>query len=342
MAKKETAGARAIDIHHHYIPDSLLDEAQKHGKSLGVELITGKQGQHSLSFAGSHPHGLQSDLMEFQQRRLTMMDETRIGIGAAQPWTAGLAYPLSGEQGESWCRLYNEGLAELVRMHPERFVAIAAVPLQDPPRAARVLEHAVRDLNFRGGYIGSNVNGRYYDSTDFDPFWKKAEELDTLIVMHPEDVAGAERMAAYGFRLICGNPADSTLSIGFMTYSGVFDRFPSLKLCVLHGGGFFPYQIGRFDQGHAVRSGTRGAQAASPPSAYLKNLFFDAMVYRVDTLDYLRRVAGASQLMVGTDYPFTLGDWKCVEKVEALDCSNDEKEAIIEGNARRLLKLPKS
>ncbi|MDP6560049.1 MAG: amidohydrolase family protein [Candidatus Binatia bacterium] len=119
----------------------------------------------------------------------------------------------------------------------------------------------------------------------------------------------------------------------------MFDRFPNLKLCVLHGGGFFPYHLGRFDQGFTVRSGSRAPQASAPPSAYLKNLYFDTLVYRVDTLDNLRRLVGSGHLMLGTDFPYTLGDWMAVEKVEALDCPEAEKMEILEGNARRLLKL---
>ena len=157
--------------------------------------------------------------------------------------------------------------------------------------------------------------------------------------MHPEDIAGLDRMAPYALFLICGNPADTALSLGFMTYSGVFDRFPDLKLCTLHGGGFFPYHLGRFDQGFGVRPGAADAEAKDKPSAYLKNLYSDALVYRVDTLEYLKSLLGWEHLMVGTDYPYPLGDWSAVEKVEALDCPDEQKLAILEGNARRLLKL---
>jgi aminocarboxymuconate-semialdehyde decarboxylase len=334
----ERSRARAIDIHHHYIPEEALDEARRHGSSLGVELVARPGGQLSISFAGRVTQGFHEELPRLE-KRLAMMETSRIALAAAEPWTAALGYPLDGERGEAWCRLYNEGLRSLIDRHPGRFAGLAAVPLQDPPRAARVLEHAILDLKLSGALIGSNVNGRYYDSDFFDPFWAKAQELDTLVFMHPEDVAGSEKMGAYGMRLICGNPADSTLSVGLMLYSGVFDRFPGLKLCIHHGGGFLPYQLGRLDRGFSVRQGTRAAQAKKAPSGYLKNLFYDAMVYRVDALDYLRRVAGASQLMVGTDYPFTLGDWSCVEKVEALSCPEGEKEAILYGNAKRLLKL---
>jgi aminocarboxymuconate-semialdehyde decarboxylase len=327
----------AIDIHHHYVPNSLLEDAKRHGNTLGVELIE-KEGKKSLCFAGGPPFVLQTDLSAVDER-LKMMQDSRLTLAALEAHTATLGYRLSGEQGESWCRVYNEGIKELIGRHPDRFVGLASVPLQDPARAARVLEDAIRDLKLSGGYIGTNVNGNYYNSSDFDPFWAKAQELDALIVMHPEDVAGSEKMAPYGLKLICGNPADSALSIGFMLYSGVFDRFPNLKLCVLHGGGFFPYNLGRLDQGWAVRSGARAAQAKAKPSEYLKNLFFDNMIYRVDALDYLRNLAGADHIMVGTDYPFLLGDWRAVEKIEQLNCSEADKLLMLEGNAKRLLKI---
>jgi len=329
----------AIDIHHHYVPPALIDEARRHGKALGVEVSETKNGEQAFSFSGGPRTALHPDLSELV-RRFEMMERGKIAIAALIAHTSSLGYPLDGQQGEAWCRLYNEGLRTLVRQHHDRFVGLAAVPMQEPRRAAAVLDHAIGELKLCGAYIASNVNGRYYDSEDFDPFWGKAEDLDVLVVMHPEDVAGSERMEPYGLRLICGNPADSTLSLAFMSYSGVFDRFPNLKLCVLHGGGFFPYQLGRLDQGFAVRRGARAPSASSPPSVYLKkNLYFDTMVYRTDTLDYLKRIAGADHLMVGTDYPYTLGDWLTVEKVEALDCPESEKMAILEGNARRLLKL---
>jgi len=331
--------SEAVDIHHHYVPRELLEEA-KRTKALGVEVTERSDGQIGISFAGGPPHLLHPNLPEVDQR-LGMMEKGKIAMAALQAHTASLGYRLDGQRGESWCRLYNQGLRDLVQRYPDRFVALASVPLQEPPRAAAVLEHAVGELRLSGAFIASNVNGRYYNSKEFDPFWSKAQELDVLVVMHPEDVAGSERMEAYGLRLICGNPADSALSLGFLCYSGVFDRFPNLKLCAFHGGGFFPYHLGRFDQGFKVRSGPRAPEASSAPSAYLKNLYFDTLVYSVETLEYLKRVAGADHLMVGTDYPFPLGDWMSVEKVEALSCPEKEKNAILEGNARRLLKLSK-
>jgi aminocarboxymuconate-semialdehyde decarboxylase len=224
---------------------------------------------------------------------------------------------------------------------------MAAVPIQEPARAAKVLEHAVTRLGFRGAYIATNVNHHYYDSETFDPFWAKAQELDVLVFMHPDNPAGTELMGSYGLRLVCGNPADTTLSLGLLIYSGVLDRFPNLKLCACHGGGFFPYHVSRFDREfvtgqQAIRRAGRpdSPKCKALPSAYFKNLYFDTLVYDVETLDFLRCKVGADHMMLGTDFPYVLGDWECVDKVEALRCSDAEKQAILEGNARKLLKLP--
>ena len=329
--------AAAIDIHHHYVPSQVIEEARRHADALGVGVIE-VRGSYALSFAGSKPHRLQPPIFDVEGH-LKVMDQGQVAIAALEANTNSLGYRLSGDQGEAWAKLYNNCVNELVRTHPTRFVGMATVPLQDPLRAARALEYAVSALKFRGAFIGTNVNGRYYNSTDFDPFWAKAQELELLVVIHPEHIAGADRMTEYGLNAVCGNPADSTLCLGYMLYSGVFDRFPRLKICALHGGGFLPYHLGRFDKEFETGKAVRPAHAAKAPSAYLKNLYFDTLVYDADTLEFLKAKVGAERLMLGTDYPYTLGDWMAVEKIQALKASDAEKQAILEGNARCLLKL---
>lgn len=328
---------KAIDIHHHYVPAQLIEEARRHGDALGVG-VTEVRGSSALSFAGSKPHRLQPPIFD-ADGHLKVMDQGQVEIAALEANTNSLGYRLTGAQGEAWAKLYNDCVNELVKKHPARFVGMAAVPLQDPARAAKALEYAVNALGFRGAFIGTNVNGQYFHSQEFDPFWAKAQELDVLVVIHPEHIAGAERMTEYGLNAVCGNPADSTLCLGYMLYSGVFDRFPRLKICALHGGGFLPYHLGRFDKEFETGKAVRPAHAAKPPSAYLDNLYFDTLVYDVDTLEYLKSKVGAERLMLGTDYPYTLGDWMGVEKIRALGCPEPEKDAILQGNARRVLRL---
>jgi len=333
--------ASAIDIHHHYIPPELIEEVKSNGKALGVEYFPPQDAKDNpLQIRFPKGNRLRPDArMAEVNNRLEVMTKGHIGIATVETHTACVGYELDGNKGETWSKLYNEGIMNLVKRHPDRFVGIATVPLQDPPRAAKVLEYAIRDLKMSGVTIASNVVGKYYDSKDFDPFWAKAQELDVLMIMHPEWIAGGDKMAGYGLRTVCGNPADTTLSVGYMIYSGVFDRFPNLKLALLHGGGFFPYHLGRFDSGFSAGTGSSRIPAKEPPSKYLKNLYFDNLVYRVETVEYLKRMVGAEHVMVGTDYPFDLGDWKAAEKIQTMNCTASERQAMMSGNARKLLRI---
>jgi aminocarboxymuconate-semialdehyde decarboxylase len=336
--------ARAIDIHHHYFAPELANEIKHHGNALGIEYHTPKDSRESplsIQFPKGNRLNLDPRLAEIE-KRLEIMNQGSIAIATVEVQTSAVGYELDGSRGESWSKLYNEAIQSLVKRHPNRFAGIATVPLQDPSRAAKVLEYAIVNLKMSGVTIASNVVGKYYDSKDFDPFWKKAEELDVMMIMHPEWVAGSDKMGGYGLRTVCGNPADTTLSVGYMIYSGVFDRFPKLKLALLHGGGFFPYHLGRFDRGLNSGSGAGPSRiaASQPPSKYLKNLYFDNLVYRVETVEYLKRMVGTEHVMVGTDYPYDLGDWMAAEKIQQMNCTDAERDAMLHGNARNLLRIP--
>ena len=161
--------ARAIDIHHHFVPEQVIEEARQHGKALGVEVSEAENGAIHVSFGGGR-YGLQQGLTDVEPR-LALMDKSRIAMAALDPSTNILGYDLRGEKAESWSQLYNQCVSEFLEKHPDRFTAMAAVPIQEPARAARILERAVTQLGFRGAYIATNVNHRYYESDEFDPFW---------------------------------------------------------------------------------------------------------------------------------------------------------------------------
>jgi len=334
--------ASAVDIHHHYFAPELIGEIKQHGKALGgIEHFPPKQANdnpYRIQFPKGRPFSPDPRMAEVPNR-LEAMTKGHVGIAMVEVHTASVGYELDGPHGETWSNLYNEAIMNLVKRHPSRFAGIATVPLQDPPRAAKVLEHAIVDLKMSGVTIASNVVGKYFDDKSFDPFWAKAQELDVMMIMHPEWVAGADKMNPYSLRSICGNPADTTLSVTYMIYTGIFDRFPNLKLCLLHGGGYFPYHLGRLDQGKTGGSGSSAIPARQPPSKYLKNLYFDNLVYRVETVEYLKRMVGGDHIMVGTDYPFDLGDWMAAEKIQTMECTNAEREAMLHGNARKLLRI---
>jgi aminocarboxymuconate-semialdehyde decarboxylase len=205
----------AIDIHHHYVPEQIIGEAKRYGKTLGIAVSEDNDGTIRFSFNSGPKYPLVRGLTDVQPR-LEMMEKGGIAAAALDPSTQLLGYDLKGEQAESWCRIYNECVNEFLKKYPERFTAMAAVPIQEPARAASILEHAVTRLGFSGAYIATNVNHRYYDSDEFDPFWAKAQELEVLVFMHPYNPAGTELMGSFGLRLVCGNPADTTLSLGLL------------------------------------------------------------------------------------------------------------------------------
>ena len=167
----------------------VIEEAKRHGKALGIEVSEDRDGTIRFSFNGGPMYPL---LARFDGCGAAAGDDGKGQncVAALDPSTQFLGYDLQGEQAESWCRVYNECVKEFLKKYPDRFTAMAAVPIQEPARAAKVLEHAVTELDFRGAYIATNVNHRYYDSEDFDPFWAKAQELDVLVVMHPDNPAG--------------------------------------------------------------------------------------------------------------------------------------------------------
>jgi len=218
---------KAIDIHHHYVPQQLIEETKKHGKALGVEVADDK-GSWSLSFDGSKPHRLQPPIFDVEGH-LEIMNRGQVGLATLEANTNSLGYRLNGAQGEAWCNLYNDCTDLLAKQRPDRFIGMAVVPLQDSARAAKVLEHAIVDLKFRGAFIGTNVKRPILQRHRVRSVLAKAQELDIMIVMHPEHIAGAERMTEFGLNAVCGNPADSTLSLGYMFYSGLFDRFPNFE-----------------------------------------------------------------------------------------------------------------
>ena len=260
-ATTSQTAASAIDIHHHYFAPELIDEIKQHGKALGgIEHFPPKQAKdnpYRIQFPKGRPFAPDPRMAEVPNR-LDAMTKGHVGIAMVEVHTASVGYELDGPHGETWSNLYNEAIMNLVKRHPNRFAGIATVPLQDPTRAAKVLEHAIVNLKMSGVTIASNVVGKYFTDKSFDPFWAKAQELDVMMIMHPEWVAGADKMEPYSLRNICGNPADTTLSVTYMMYTGVFDRFPNLKLGLLHGGGYIPYHLGRLDQGKTGGSGSVG------------------------------------------------------------------------------------
>jgi aminocarboxymuconate-semialdehyde decarboxylase len=255
------------------------------------------------------------------------------------------AWGYSAERGlaRDLIAVQNEKIAQYCAAHRDRFVGMAAVALQHPDLAADQLDHAVTKLGMRGAAIGGSVEGQELSDRKFDPFWAKAEELGVMVFMHPQGAAGTTQnprlQGKGGLGNTIGNPLETTVFLSHLIFEGTLDRFPRLKICAAHAGGYLPSYSGRSDALCGRGGGADCRALARKPSEYFRSqLFVDTMVFREEGLRHLVAEVGVDHIFYGTDYPF---DWPVgIDFVlKAPFLSDAEKTAILGGNLARLLPL---
>ncbi|MDQ2780828.1 MAG: amidohydrolase [Pseudomonadota bacterium] len=270
--------------------------------------------------------------------RLADMDRMCIDVQAVSPSPSQYYYYADPAFGLELARDINDRLAEIAAGHPDRFVGMGTVPLQDPKLAVRELERCVKKLGMRGIEIGTNVNG--IDLADprlrLEKFFAKAQELDVVLFMHPMGFTHADRMTEHYFNNIIGNPLESTLAVSHLIFGGVLDRHPKLKFCVAHGGGYLAHYHARMDHGWKARPDARTV-LKKKPSSYLKRFWFDTITFDTGLLQNLVERVGAKQVLMGSDYPYDMGDDDPVGRVSELALDEVDRDRILGGNAARLL-----
>jgi aminocarboxymuconate-semialdehyde decarboxylase len=237
--------------------------------------------------------------------------------------------------------VHDKGLAAWCNSHQDRFRALTSPALQFPDLAAQQLEHAVRDLRMVGAAVGGHVQGEPLSDPKYDPFWAKAQELDVMVFMHPNNAENLTREGALKGRgdleNVVGNPLETTVFLSHMIYDGVLDRFPNLKLCAAHAGGYMPSYLGRSEVACDVRQNA-GCVNRKKPSAYLKRqIYVDSLVFSAEGIRHLVAEVGASQIVYGTDIPFVWPD--TIDAILGAHITDAEKEAILGGNLSKLLGL---
>ena len=240
-------------------------------------------------------------------------------------------------------KLQNEKLAELCASKPDRFAAYASLTLQAPDLAVRELETAVTKLGLKGVAIGSMVNGVEFSDARFHPVWAKAEELGVPLFIHPAALPELKkRLSGNGWLTnTIGNPLETTIALSHLIFEGTFDRFPRLKVIAAHGGGYLPSYADRSD--HPCLVGPKGCnpdiKLKKAPTEYLKQIYFDSLVFTPEAIRHLVAQVGASQIVIGSDYPFP---WQLepVDHIFACDALNDEQKVDVLGRtAAKLLNL---
>ena len=267
--------------------------------------------------------------------RFADLDAMGIDRQLVSPAPPQCYYTVSPEIGAEAARLVNDGIASYVAKYPDRFAALGSVPMQNGEAAAEELERAVSVHGFKGVEILTNVAGRELSDPAFAPFWAKAEALGAWVFIHPSGFTDGRRFGRFYFSNVIGNPLETTLALHYLIFDGVLERHPGLKIMAAHGGGFLGAYHGRIDHAWGARSDSRGS-LPQPPSSYLKRIYFDAIVFTPEQLRALIAAYGADRLMMGTDYPFDMGEYDPIGHLLASELSVEDRTAIAGGNARRL------
>jgi len=318
---------KTVDVHAHCAVPAVLDVV----KGTPLEGPARRQLEGNLGFPVAAP-------------RVADMDKDGIDVQVLS--INAFWYATDRDLARRMFDVQSEKLAEMCNAIPGRFLGYTPVSLQFPELAAEQLEHGMKQLGFVGAAIGGSVDGEEIAAPKFDPFWKKAEELQALVFIHPQTAPQStgitKRTQGSGvLGNVIGNPLETSLALAHLIFEGTLDRFPNVKICGAHGGGFLPSYAARMDHGCSVfPDQCKGPTLKKKPSEYLKQLYFDSLVFTSEALRHLVNEHGASQIMIGTDYavPWVKGPVDHVLNTPGL--SDAERIAILGGNAATLMKVP--
>jgi aminocarboxymuconate-semialdehyde decarboxylase len=326
-----------VDVHIHFLSPQALEASRKAPGRYGVRVLDDGP-RPKLAIGDEAPtRPLLEPLYTLARHREFL---TAQGIDAAVfgPLMDAGGYSLPAQAGAAWSRIQNEALAASLGEIGGPHRGLAAVPLQEPKLAAEELRFAVEGLGLRGAMIDPNALGRPLGDRAFDPLWAAAADLGTPVVLHPFLLEAVERFGRHYLHNLVGYPFETTLAAAGLILGGTLDRFPSLDVVLVHGGGFLPYHIGRFDRGHAGRDEVR-EDGAGRPGGYLRRFHYDTLVQFPRALAYLVDVVGADRVLLGSDHPFWMGDPEPLTIVRQSGLDPEAQALILGGNAARLFKL---
>ncbi len=325
-----------VDVHVHYVSPGAFDTVRRRPEAYGVRLLPGDGVR--LQVGDEPPTRPLLPALYSLDLHAKFFAQAGIDTAVFGPLMDIAGYSLPTAQGAAWSRLQNEALAAALREAPGAHRGLATVPLQDPATAAAELTFAVRELGLRGAMVDPNALGRPLGDGAFDPFWRAAADLAAPVVLHPFLLEAVERFGRHYLHNLVGYPFETTLAAASLILGGTLDRFPGLSVVLVHGGGFLPYHIGRFDRAHETRPEAR-VDDAGLPSRYLRRFLYDTLVQRSDALRYLVQLVGHDRVLLGSDHPFWMGDPDPLRVVREADLDPATRAAIFGENAARLFHL---
>ena len=329
------SNVRTIDTHTHVLTEETAALLRKEAPKVAVTITPVDAESATLDVASvvyrPFPRG-GFDLA----RRLHDMDAMGVDVQVLSATPQTYLYNQDASLGTTTAAIQNDQIGKLVKQNPQRFMGIATLPMQAPEKAADELKRAMTKLGLRGTMFASNIMGKNLDDPSFEPVWATAEELGAFIFIHPNNVAGVDRMKSYYLNNLIGNPLDTTIGAACLYFGGVLDRYPKLTVVLAHGGGFTPYQAARWEHGWHVRPEPK-KNIAKQPVDIAKRFYYDTILHSAPVLEFMIERVGADHVMLGSDYPYDMGMMDCVKHVRSLKISDADKTTILSTRAQALL-----
>lgn len=323
-----------IDTHAHILPQSTLDELNNQTKKFpSIELLT-KDDKFQLSFNQKAPTRPIMPKLRSIEARKHFLVENRIDLQLSGGWLDSFGYEVNAEEGAEWSRFLNEGMISECEKN-NIVIPLATVPLQSGKHAASVLEEAVK-MGMPGAMIGTQPRGSSgnLDDPDLDPFWETAAQLRVPIIIHPMFGSNDDRLHDMQMMNAVGRVSDVSIAISRLLFKGHLTRFKNLIIVASTGGGALPYMLGRLERNYKAFP-----DLVVDPIEQFHHLYFDSIVFQPDILRFLIQKVGAERIMLGSDYPFPIGDQEPRRVIEKANCSVDEANLMLTQNAQKLFRI---
>jgi aminocarboxymuconate-semialdehyde decarboxylase len=332
----------AIDVHFHVVPYGFL-EALRRGEfraAVEAETLTDRDNLvfHAPPNIAVEPNVSVRSHQYDEHHLLRAMNARRLDAAAVSPPPELFLYWAKPDLGRHIARTMNDGMAQLARAHPDRFLPLATLPMQDPELAVDELYRAIAKLGLRGVALCTHVNGVDLDDPRFAPVFAAAGTLGVPVFLHPQNAGDVRRIASHHLWNVIGFPLETAITATRLIVTGRFERNPGLNVVLAHGGGYLPYQLGRLDHAYRVRPVAFNG-LPQPPSTYLRNIYCDSLTHDGLALQFLLDRIGIDHVVLGSDYPFDMGSEHPVDAVEALGLAPAQRQAVLGGTLSRLLKL---
>lgn len=329
---------KKIDIHTHILPEKIPNWFEKFGYGEFIHLEQVHQKDHVGCCNARMMKGdkffreIEPNCWE-PRERLVDMEKTSVDVQVLSTIPVLFNYWAKPEHGLETSRFFNDHIAQCVDLHPDRFIGLGTVPLQDIDLAIREMERLVHELKMPGIEIGSNVNQLNLSDSRFHPFWEAAQELNCSIFIHPWEMMGEGDILKYWLPWLVGMPAETSRAICSLIFGGVFEKFPKLKFAFAHGAGSFPATVGRVEHGWKVRPDLCAIDNPVNPRDYLGRFWVDSLVHDPLSFELLLKTMGETKICCGSDYPFPLGEHHPGEIIEQFNLTTEQKEKMLYQNA---------